>query len=498
MLKSTVKGLFKHSAIYTMGWIGSSAASIILLPVYTRYLTKSDYGILEILAYLNEVLSLIMLAGFNYGLSKFYMDAESDEARKNVISSGVMSIIVIGLAGCILAFQANEMIAGVLLGDRDYSRYIKLDIAILYMEMVYTISATYLLVAKKSKAFVGFNLLRLALGIAANLYCLIVLDMGAYGMLVGQLVSNAIAGCIVAANTLRNNGLRINMAILRRMFVFSLPIVPAWLAAGLMHNADRFLIRYFCSLEEVGLYSLGYKFSFMLNALLLSSFTRIWSGAAMYEIAKKDDAQYQYAKITTYFMAVFVFAQYALSLYSSAIVRVFADQKFYEAHRIIPIVSLGLCFHAFYAFFTVGAYIKSKTWLLNFSYFPAAIINIGLNILLLKRYGYMAAAWVTLATYMIFAATAYLTCRRAYRIPFEWRRLTHLFVVASLLYWIASLIRTASLAQEIARGTVFVAVFIAIMYCSNWLEKSELGILNAKIRGTANWLNRRRGLRIGR
>jgi len=200
----------------------------------------------------------------------------------------------------------------------------------------------------------------------------------------------------------------------------------------------------------------------------------------MYEIAKQPDSRYQYAKITTYFMALFLFAQLSLSVFSVSVVKILADQKFFLAHQVIPLVSFGLCFHAFYTFFTVGAFIKSKTWLLILSYLPAAVVNIIGNIVFLPKYGYMAAAWVSIVTYFVFAVTAYLSCRGILNIPFEFKRLTFLFLVPCAIYLISSYFNFENLLLEIFKGAAFIMLFVGLLVFGGWFTKGEKEFLKDK------------------
>ncbi len=489
MLKKNLKDLLNHSLIYSFAWISSSMLSILLLPIYTRYLTKADYGILEILDYTNAVLRLIMVAGFHSSLAKFYNGENDPENKSTVISTGLIFVFTSALIGCSLCIFNHDSLSALLFGEGDYSKYVIINMVVLFADLLSLISTTYFVVSKKSKLFLMYNMIRMAIGVCANLYFLIVLKLGVMGMLLGSLSATGFIAIVLTTHVLMKNRFHFDFKLLKRMLKFSLPIIPAMLCATVMHNSDRFLIRYYCSLPDVGLYGLGYKFPFMLNALILQSFSYVWSGATMYEISKQPDAKYQYAKITTYFITFFVFMLFALSVFSSPVVRILAAPKFFAAHQIIPLVALGLCFHAFYIFFTVGAFLKEKTWLLSMSYAPAAAINIIGNILLLPLYGYMAAAWMSVITYFSFAVFAYFSCRRALKITFEYKRLTAIFLFAILSYLFSSLYDFENLILEIFKGFFFVVFFIGLTMISGWATASERQAIREKFKVVLNKLH---------
>lgn len=473
MLQKTVKRLISHSMIYSLTWISGSAASILLLPIYTRYLAPADYGILEMLGYSNDILRIIMIAGLQTGLSRFYHGEDNEIQKKIVVVTGIAYVAFSGITGCAIGWSFNSRLSELILGDNLYSYYINLSLGILLLDLIITITMTYFVVAKKPVFFIIYSITRLLLSIGANLYFIVVLKLGALGMLYGNLFSFIICGIILTSHTLYINGIQIDTGLLKKMMWFGAPMIPAMLCATVMHNADRFLIRQFGSLASVGIYSLGYKFPYMLNALVLESFNRVWTGSTMYELAGEADSKYQYARVARYFMLFYVFAQFSLSVSAIVIVKIFAAPDYFSAHQVIPLVSLGLCFHAFYTFFNLGAFLNDKTWLLNLSYAPAAAINITGNIVLLPKYGFMAAAWMTVVTYAAFSLMTYFACKRTLNIPFEFRRLALLFFYAVVLYLISATMRYDSFILELCKGVCFSLIFLFVVIFGGCISQSE-------------------------
>jgi O-antigen/teichoic acid export membrane protein len=460
VFRNTIKQLISHSMIYSLSWISGSAASILLLPVYTRYLAPTDYGILEMLAYTNDILRIIMIAGFHTGLSRFYHGEDREDRRRLVISTGFAFVVFSGLAGCNLGWVFSAELAELILGNNSYSFYIRLSLGILLLDMVVTITTTYFVVAKKPVYYIVYSLGRLVVSICANLYFIVALKLGAVGMLYGNLFSFSISTVIITSHTLTINGIKVDLGLLKRMVKFGTPMIPAMLCAAVMHNADRFLIRQLGNLADVGIYSLGYKFPWMLNALILDSFNRIWTGSTMYEVSGQADARYQYAKVATYFMLFYVFAQFSLSVFATAIIRIFAAPEYFSAHQVIPLVAMGVSFHALYVFFTMGAYIKDKTWLLSMSYVPAAAVN-------------MAAAWMTVITYFVFSVIAYFSCKKTLDIPFEFRRLGLIFFYGIALYLVSTIFQYEHFIALCIKGICFSFLFLVVALFGGCVNKNE-------------------------
>ena len=82
MIKEAVLKLGKHSLIYGLGNIATKIVSILLLPLYTAYLTPSDYGVLQICNVLNSIIVIILVMGSSSALFKVYYNESNSENRK--------------------------------------------------------------------------------------------------------------------------------------------------------------------------------------------------------------------------------------------------------------------------------------------------------------------------------------------------------------------------------------------------------------------------------
>lgn len=480
MLIKTIKEISSHSLIYSLATIASSAASIILLPIYTRYLSRTDYGILEILEYTNVFITIIVAAGFNSALPRFVNEAETSKEKSLVISTAIIFSVIAGVVACLVFFYFNDNLSLLILGAVEHKKLINLNIIVFYLQLIVYISNAGFIATKKSKIYLGYMFIKLVLTISFNIYFIVILQFGVLGMLYGNIIGSGLTAIILITHTLLKNGNGFSYIHLRNILFFGLPLVPATVLATLMHNADKYLIRYFCTLSDVGIYALGYKFSFMLNVLIMQSFNYIWTGSAIYEIQNKPDSAKLYGRIGTYAITVNVFAQLALSVFSVPIIRILADPKFYASHEVIPFVSLGLSFHAFYFFFSIGAFTQKKTWLLNIAYLPATALSIIANIYLLPKLGYMAAAFLCVATYLSFISILYLTCRGLIKIEYDFKRILQVFGLVAVIYAISSLHIFENTIYEIIKGGLLLVTFPLMLFVGKWFKEDEKEVLRGK------------------
>ena len=118
MLRDNLLQAVKHTSIYSISWIANGIAGVCLLPVYSRYLSRAEYGALDLVGQNNVIFKIVFAACFTYSLGRLYHDASNEEEKNKIISSGATSAIAAGiLAGaCLLLF--NSQVSQLLLGCR--------------------------------------------------------------------------------------------------------------------------------------------------------------------------------------------------------------------------------------------------------------------------------------------------------------------------------------------------------------------------------------------
>lgn len=472
-MRKILKELGSHSLTYLVGNIAISASSILMLPLYTRYLSKSDYGILEIIDSLSSMLMILFMSGLGSAYGKFHNEANTDKERKVVFGTTFWFILVSSTVwiGALAFFQ--EGLAKVLLGSSSLTGLMGIGLVSMWINPVYILGTYYLNVHKMPGIFLMFSLGKLFVNVACNLFFIVHLSYGAKGMLYGEIISSVSTGLILFWIIVRRNGLPFNPKLLKHTLVFGLPFVPSLLCAALMHRADRYLLQQYTDLASVGIYGIGYKFPFMLGSLLLQSFGRIWGSSTQYEIAKQKNWQHLYSRVTTYFFVVVVIAEISVGILAPTILEVLTTPPYFPAAPVIQILAVGFCIYSLHNFFSVAAIIKNKTWYLPIPYVVAAVVAIVLNYLLLPRFGYMAAAWVTVGTYTIFSATIYFTLNRFYPIPYEWGRMGILFLLGVALMVASNMWRFDSQAAEIMKQLAMLFVLPAFVLLGPFLKRDE-------------------------
>lgn len=472
-LSQIVKEIGQHSLIYSLGWFANSFASIALLPVYTRFLTRVDYGVLEMVDLIRGMVLIFIVSGFVPAMARFFHNSQDENEQKEVISTAIWFGLFSSIVWVSIGRFFHRPLGAFLLGTSEMSHYIDLGFIWLLLESLFNISSNYFNIIRRSQTFVFYSTAKLVINIVLNLWFIVGLEMGAAGMLMGNIFALSIICPLVILHCFHDNGRRLNGRLMWEMLLFGLPFIPALVSASLMHSADRYLLRTYEALAVVGIYGIGYRFPFMLNSLLNACFSRVWNSSMMYEVAKHPAAKYEYARIATYYTTLFCLAQYALAILSPMVIRVLAAPEYFEAHRVVQIVCLGMCFYCLHPFFAIGAYIKKRTRLLPYAYIVATAVNILLNMALIPRIGYFGSAWASVATYFCFSLVGYWVFRRIYFIPFEFGRLAFLFGTGIFLGCLNSIWSLDQVWLETIKEAGFVMAFPLALLVFPFLKPGE-------------------------
>jgi O-antigen/teichoic acid export membrane protein len=258
-------------------------------------------------------------------------------------------------------------------------------------------------VRKWSELYVGMALARLFLNVALNLYFLVVLELGVAGILLGNLIATGTKTVALLVIFIRNRGpYVIHWHLVGQLWQFGGPLVGTALLSLAMHRADRYILRLFLGLEQVGIYSLAYTVGQTINTLFLLPFAAIWE-VEMYEIAAQPNAKHIFAKVFQYFVYGLMLILLGVSLFAQPLLRLMASPAYAEAAPLIPIVCLAYIFFSLHEHFRAPVMLAKRTLTLLPVYLIATVANIGLNLIMIPLLETAGAAWASVITFMIFS-----------------------------------------------------------------------------------------------
>jgi O-antigen/teichoic acid export membrane protein len=380
-LGGQISRLARHSAIYGVGGLASRFVALILLPLYTRYLTPSDYGAVETLVALVAILTTVLRVGIPSAFFRFYFDSEEPAYRTRVIRTSfwfTMAMATIGLAvGMLLAERISEW----LFDTNDRTTLVRAAFVLLWAQMNYEQMTALFRVEERAVAFTVASLANLAFTVAATVTFVVALEWGATGVVVGNFTGTLIVYAALLAYRREQLGLTLDRPLLRNMNRFGLPLMPAMLAIWLLNFGDRFFILRLEGADDVGVYSIGARIASAM-VLLLTAFRAAWPAFA-YSIEEDAAATRADSFVLTYLLFVASWAALALSLLSPWLVEWLTTPEFYDASDVVALLAFGAVAFGGFQVVSIGLGRTKRTqfnWIVTGA---AALISVVLNLTLI-------------------------------------------------------------------------------------------------------------------
>src|SRR5438067_2097280 len=431
-LGEQVKRLGKHTAVYGLGGLVSRILAVLLLPLYTHYLGTRGFGKIETVVALTTVLVIVLRLGISSAFFRFYFDTKDEAQRTLVVRTSfwfTMTMATAGLiVGCVLA---TPLAHGLKLGDDPW--LVRAAFVGLWAQMNYEQLTSLFRVEERSTAFVLASVANVLITVGATVLLVVGLHKGPTGAVVGNFIGTLAVYLVLVGYRRYQLGWQFDRRLLREMNRFGLPLVPSALALWAINFIDRFFVAVYKGQSEVGVYSLAVRASSVIVFLMIA-FRLAWPAFA-YSIDDDASARRTYSYVLTYLLFVCCWISLVLGALAPWIVNVLAPTKpaFHRADEAVGLLAFASTAYAGYTVLAIGIGRARQTqfnWIVSGA---AAALNVALNFALIPRYGMMGAAVSTAAAYVALFAGMTLNSQRVYPVPYQWRRVLTLSVVAIAL-----------------------------------------------------------------
>lgn len=451
-LAGQLRQLGSQTVIYGLGRLVSPILAVVFLRLYTQYLSRSDYGRIEILIALVTVLAIVLRLGISSAFFRFYFDSEDPDSRRLVLRTSFWFTMAMASAGLAAGLVLAGPIASALFQSDGQANLVRAAFVGLWTQMNYEQLTSLFRVEQRAVAYVVASLANVAVTIAATVLLVVVLQRGPIGVIVGSFTGTLVVYLALLGYRREQLGLQLDRELLRRMNAFGLPLVPSALLLWVTNFSDRFFLGQISGDAEVGLYSVGVRIASVM-VLLLTAFRTAWPAFA-YSIADDGEARRTYGWVLTYLVAGTAWAAAVLALLSPWIVRLVSSSPFWEASRVVGPLAFSTVAFAGYVVVAIGVGRARRTqfnWVVSGA---AAAVNVVLNVVLIPPYGMMGAAVATVAAYTVMFVGMAWWSQRLYHVPYQWRRVAIAIVAALLL----------AIAGKLVGGGLPVAVALSATY----------------------------------
>jgi O-antigen/teichoic acid export membrane protein len=487
---SLIKKLAGETALYGLSSIVGRLLNMLLVPFYTRVLaTTNEYGaVIDLYA-----TAAFLMVLFSYRMeSAFFRFGTPKEDREKTYSTGMLSLFgtTAFIAAALLIFA--QPIADALEYPQ-HPEYIRWFALILAFDCLAELPFARLRLEQRPKRFVFIKLTNISVNIGMNLFWLVFCPWAAKngmnwvnavwspGLGVGYIfLSNLIASLVtllLLSPQLKAVHWNFDKELWKKMMAYAAPLIIVSFAGIVDEMFSRAMLKYLLpgtpqeNLADVGIFGANYKL-----AALITLFTQAYRYAAepfFFRHAGDQDALRTQAEVTKWFTIAAAIGMLGILLFLD-VVKYFIGTKYHGGLHVVPILMTANLLLGVYYNFSIWYRLKDRTGLGAWISVGGAVITIALNLILIPKFGYTGAAWVTLICYAFMCWATWFTGKKHYPVPYPlgkmalylaavWaifgfeKRLEMLLTANSFLLWGARVLLFGS--------------FLALIY---FLEKKQL------------------------
>lgn len=426
---SRKKDLAKNTVILTFGRICTQFVSFLLLPLYTAILEPEVYGIADLFnSYIYLIIPLVSLM-LDQGLFRFLLECREDEKRKKTLLSTVLLINGIEIIIYLLIYMLIQRFIG-----SQYKIFLLIDVAI---NILLNTLLQFARGVGKNGVYAISSFLSASMTVVSNVVTLVFLRMGAWGLFISTVIGRSIAliVTVILLKTWRYFGVKeFSKDEAKRLMSYSLPFIPNQLSWWIISVSDRTIISWFLNVAANGLYSVANKFS-SIYITFYNIFNLSWTESVSLHINDKDSEEFLENTINTMFK-LFYAVCIGIIAYMPLVFPLLINKQYNRAYEQIPILMLAVLFQVIVGLYSVIYVALKKSTEIAKTSFWAAVINIGVDVALIKFIGLYAASISTLVAYATMSVYRYFHIKKYVNVPLHKKAIYLLItVIVCLSYY---------------------------------------------------------------
>jgi len=471
--------IFSHSAIYAIGIILRNISSVIMLPIYTRHLKPADYGTIELLGMVVDFVGIFIALQIGQSVFRFYGLSETVAQRNRVINSAMLILVIMNAVGILLLYLLAPIISPIVFGKAGYEQLIRLFSLTMLFSALSEVPMVFIRAQQRPWLFVIFSALKLSMQVSFNVWFVVFRQMGVEGFIFSTLISGFIYSSILCAYTFYHTGFSTSLASVKSLAVFSFPLMLGTMATFYMTSIDKYSLSHFSSLSSVGLYSLAYKFGFLLTAGIGMPFLAVWE-PMRFKIYQDVNARRQFDNVLRIYTLILAFAWLGISLLSKEVLKIMSSPEFWGAATLVPWMVMAYLFHCWTEFGNFGLMLSGKTFHVAIASFLGGLVMTVGCLLFIPSYGALGASVTACAAFFVRFFWIYRMGQRYYKVSYSWASCILVLAIAIVEY-LVSLLLADDVLIALVEKVGLLGLFLAIVWFTPIAKDADRDFVKASL-----------------
>jgi O-antigen/teichoic acid export membrane protein len=412
VLKSS---LFKSAGIYGGTSMINAAIPFLMMPILTRTMNPSEYGVVAMFGVLMSFLAPFVGLSGHAAIGRQYFNKE-DIDLKVYITNCFLILLISTLIVATIVLMFAEQISNLAVFPKSWIWYVILTS---FCTFIATTTLTLWQVQSKPIYYGIFQVSNTFVNVLFSLWFVVILKWSWQGRILAQVITVVIFAIIGLYIIYRNKWFKFefNKKYIDNALRFGIPLIPHTLGAIIMTTSDRMFITSMVGLSATGLYAVGYSLGniigFAENAFNMAYIP--W----LYERLNKNDENFKriIVKFTYLYFAVILIMALFMAFVAPYFLSFFVGPKFLGAQVFVFWIAMSFAFGGMYKMVVNYIFYVEQTKILAWITFTGAIINIALNYVLIKQFGAVGAAMATCFVSIFFFLFTWIFSNKVYKMP---------------------------------------------------------------------------------
>lgn len=420
------KRLIKNTGIIAIGNLSTKLVSFFLLPLYTALLSTEEYGtfdyILSIATFCVPFVSVLM----DESIFRFLIDCKTEKEKKKVISTSVAVVFVGMICFTIVGIPIMNFL------KYNYTYY-----AIIYilLNVICGMLSALLRGIGRTDQFAVFNFLLGSSQIILNVIFIAIMHWGLVGMLLASIIAQLLIAIIFIFKIHIWKYIsfkEIDSNFTKKMITYSLPLIPNKVSWTIINLSDRIILMNVVGSSATGLYAVSYKFPNLMDTVY-GFFYQSWKESSARVLG--DESQNDFYNSVYKYLKNFMFALVlGMTAFMPLVFHVLINKSYYNAIYYVPILLMATYFANISGFYG-GVFTAYKdTKIMGTTTIAAAIINLAINLFLIKWIGIYAAALSTLIANLAVYIYRKRKVKRYIKLNENWKSSGIAIIVAVIIF----------------------------------------------------------------
>lgn len=415
----------KNSFIYFLPIMVSSIIPMLTLVVFTRILTKEDFGILA----LAQIYAIFASGLINFGLpisyERNFFQYDDLRRRSALLYSTMLFVIASFSIAALLTYIFSASLAKWIVGSSEHASLLFWAFCSAGLISLTNYFFVYFKNTENAKKFASYTIYASILGALFSLFLVAYLRIGVIGLVWGPLGASIILFCILGTQFLKEHPFSFEWPALKEALKISYPLTPKIFFGVISNQFDKYMIGLMASVGGVGIYSIGQKIAVFV-ATFMTAIQNVFAPQVyrrMFRLGEQGGAAV--GRYLTPFVYLSISVGLLIALFAEELVYIIAPPSYYGAVDVVIVLSM------FYGILFFGKQpqliFAKKTHISSLLMIIRIVLNVGLNIPFIIHWGAIGAAWATLLAGLISGAISFIVAQKYYTIHWEYKKIGAIF-----------------------------------------------------------------------